>query len=220
MLATNNDSRKQQQGVENSYKATIEFGLFPGRLLRVIHLETNTARKKDDDVLIDPRFTIIQAKWIISLNQVVAAATAALIREHHHLAADEEDSSKDLPGGYKTPRGIALDTVVCLGGSLNETSVLNSFRLASSSNASQSCLVFGFDCTEEEMENYIKSTLGGEDDTTITLPLSNLYQPKNEIELKEIIKAYKISPTEWNSTQQHQLLEQSIINRIATKHIV
>ncbi len=72
---------------------------------------------------------------------MVAAATAALIREHHHLAADEEDSSKDLPDGYKTPHGIALDTVVCLGGSLNETAVLNSFRLPSSSSASQSCLV-------------------------------------------------------------------------------
>lgn len=224
MLTTTDDFSNQNHGMDNSHKATIEFGIFPGRFLRVILLETKISTTKvneDDGIVKDPRFAIIQAKWIVSLNQLVSAAIAALIREHHFLAAKEETSNVDVSGGSKTPRGIGLDTVVCLGGSLNETSVLNNFLLSSCNNDEpQTCLVLGFDCTEKEMEHYIKVSSGGDDDTPKPLSLSKLYQPKDEIVLREIIKAYKISPTEWNNTQNYQFLEQAIINRIATKHIV
>lgn len=228
MLSTTDNCSNQNGGIDNSCKATIKFGIFPGRFLRVILLETqrrSTEVKEDDCILKDPRFATIQAKWIVSLNQLVSAAIAALIREHHFLVAKEEASSNvDVSGGSsKTPRGIGLDTVVCLGGSLNETSVLNNFLLSScKSDESQTCLVLGFDCTEKEMEHYIKLSFGGggKDDTVKPLSLSILCEPKDDIVIKEIIKAYKISPTEWNNAQSYPLLEQAIINRIATKHIV
>ena len=93
-----------------------------------------------------------------------------------------------------------------------------------------SVLCIGFDCTEEEMDGFIKKALGSE---ATPSALSNLTCLRNVTELKDIAKVYKLSPIEWdvnsyvNSTtnamhrqRSLQQLEESIINRIATKHIV
>lgn len=48
--------------------------------------------------------------------------------------------------------------------------------------------------------------------------LSNITRLRNDSDLKNLAKTYKLSPMELD--QEHGLLEQSIVNRIATKYVV
>ena len=132
-----NNNATHQPPIENSSldrttnKAVITFGIFPDRFLRVVHLDYYQFSNYSNEHAQDRRFAILPSHWIVSLNQVAAAAIAVLIREHHHTTSSENDETPC----NKIHRGIALDTVVSMGGSLNETSVLNTFLFNGSNGA-------------------------------------------------------------------------------------
>ena len=80
------------------------------------------------------------------------------------------------------------------------------------SNSPTKVLALGFDCTEQEMGRFV-NLVGGTPSS-----LSFLSRPRSDTELNDLAKTYKLSQTELD--QMHELLEQSIVNRIATKHFV
>jgi len=170
------------------------------------------------------RFAIIAANRIMSLDHISVAANSALFREigrkaRYRSQTSDTGTSNDGKGqasGQKEWRGIALDTVFAAAGSLNETTVLKEYGFKGkdldTTNSNSVVVALCYDSSQAEMEEYLE-IVGG----TLT-PFSYFKRKRTDIEIKDLIKAFKLSPQEVDANN-HKLMELAVINRVATKFV-
>jgi hypothetical protein len=144
----------------DSSKSTtlLGFGLHPERSLRVAVLENvenpvsiaklsvsfpNAPGTENGEGV--GRFAIMAASRIMSLEHISVAANSALFREFSRetrsKSADNNQDANDKTS-VKRLRGIALDTIFCAGGSLNEPTVLKEYGFQGTGKLVELCLTF------------------------------------------------------------------------------
>lgn len=204
-------------------KATLSFQLFPNRNLQIQLL--NDISDPYSKIPPSANFALLNARRIVSIGHVAAAANHALIRNRNMTITASRGSGNDEAKGdnkSKDVRGLALETIICAGGSSHVGNVLKDFGFQNEDscsnhdkNGTHSVIALGWDCTDAEMAEFIKSTIG--EGAGSSAPLTQLSRDRTDQELKDIMKAFKL--TKEDIEMESSSLEHAVVTRIATKFI-
>ena len=197
----------------------LSFDLFPNESLQ-IQLLTNVSdpySMSNDMTSFPPsNFALLNAERIVSVGHIAAAANHALLRHQSFMiknsAAKNENKDTNV-------RGLAIETIICAGGSSHVGNVLRDFAFLEKYNnegmesKSFTVIVLAWNCSEEKMTEYVNSIISRGNGSLA--PLSYLSRERNEDELKDIIKNFKL--TKEDIYTESSSLDLAIITRIATK---
>jgi len=206
---------------EKNYVTTIEFALHPTVSLRVsLHksIPTNPHNVVNQLFAIpnnsnSEKFAIFDAQKVVSLEQIAIAANTALLRRFQF----------EQKNGISR-RGIALETILCCAGSTNTATVLRDYAFDQNStaatkegtgcNGNYDVFCLGFCESDEEFIKVISSVGLGKAANKSDLD-AHLSRKRNEQEMKDLMKAYKVTPAEVDF--QGSSLEKGVANRVAAK---
>uniref|UniRef100_A0A6V2QJN0 Uncharacterized protein n=1 Tax=Ditylum brightwellii TaxID=49249 RepID=A0A6V2QJN0_9STRA len=204
-------------------------------------------KEKDEKMHIDEegcgRFAIMDAKRITSLTHLAMAANTALLRSAR--SSNKTTENNNSSSGTKRKRGIALETIVCAGGSSNVGNVLKEFTFSSSGGkekiaTEEVVMAMGYDCSNDgEYESFLSdigltnstaaSSEEKEDDNDNHAPKSKrlpiqmyLQRDRTESDVKDLMRVFKLTKEEINMGQGlgKSSLDMAVVNRVATKFTV
>ncbi len=158
------------------------------------------------------KFAILDAKSIVSMNQIAVGANSALLR---HFQFELKNGSCN--------RGVALETILCCAGSTNTASVMREYAFDHHSVAAkdESNLGEGYDVlflglceSDQEFKDIVTSNQLGipEDERGLEKYFS---RNRNDKELADLMKIYKITKDEVEMCASS--LEKAVLNRVAAK---
>lgn len=158
------------------------------------------------------KFAILDAKSIVSLNQIAVGANSALMR---HFQFELKNGSCN--------RGVALETILCCAGSTNTGSVMKEYAFDQHSVAAKDesnlgggydVLFLGYCESDEEFKDITTSMQLGvpENESGIEKYFS---RNRNDKELADLMKIYKITKDEIEMCGSS--LEKAVLNRVAAK---
>ena len=181
--------------------------------------ETSTASELQD---LGDRFALLDATRVVSMDQVSIAANSALIRlKNFQLLQEDEQANTDRPSDNQRPRrgrGVALETIICCGGSTNTQSVLKDFAFAESNSDSTvlyNYLFLGYNCESDEEFLEVAHSIGLKAPSN-QAEIDTFFSRFDSMEEKALMKIYKLTSQEIAMDS----LEKAVLNRIASKFYV
>jgi len=186
-----------------------------------------------DGSITGEKFILLNSKLIVSMDHIGIAANSALIRFENTMLRSVEDTGDQSTTEHRTTRqkkrrGVAIETVVCAGGSTNVGIVLREFAFdCGQSNASHvsgsqvesgvsaSLFALGFDCKDDE--EYVqflgKVGLGPPE------PIDDyIERNRTEKEMEDIRRTFKLTDEEIEMNGSS--LKNAVLTRIASKYHV
>lgn len=208
---------------------TINFALHPNTSLRVSfhksipvnpHQVVNKLFTLPDNATSD-KFVIMDAKNIVSLDQISIAANTALLRRYQFAQKN----------GVGNCRGLALETMYCCAGSTNTASVLKDYGFNKESVAAKEasdgtsgggvgmydvfCLGY---CESDEEFRKVTSDMQLGVSVSASGIKEYLLRTRDEKEMNSLMKVYKIRKDEIE--MYGSSLEKAVCNRVAGKFFI
>ena len=224
---------------------TLTFGLFPDTNLKVglflsspkapQELTSQLAALDNATSSIGERYALLDATRIISLNHLGIAANSALVRLKNFrlMQEDEEekisqDESKEQGDAKKRKaRGIAIDTIICCGGSTNVQSVMKDFAFIPppttppEEGTTYNYILLGYNCSSDDEFLKVAQDTGLTSSTSISTndEMNSFFARERTMqETKDLMKVYKL--TSFEVEMKSSSLEEAIMNRVATKFYI
>jgi len=208
---------KQADRSDPSSKTILSFDLFPDQKLHLQLLSGVSTPHKAASQISSTRFSLLDAHRIVSIGHVAIAAQHALLRTKNMKLTMENSN-----GNNKNQRSLAMETIVCAGGSSHVGNVLRDFAFLEKKDTNKNegndfaVLVLGWNCTEIEMTNFVNEIIReGEGRPT---PLSYLSRVRTKEEETDLIKTFKLMKEDIDA--ESSSLELAIITRVATKYML
>ena len=228
---TTEDKSIESTSFDETNISTIAFALFPNQILRAsLHLDVPYPQKIAEetysiqDNTCGEKYALMNADTLVSFKQVTIAANNALLKNSNVTSmnnsnidscSSKPESTTTTTNNQKKRRGLALESIVCSGGSSNVGNVLRDHTFEKNNDTKRNVLILGFNCTAKEYNTFL--TQSGLDKYG-PCPMDPFWKRERSTQqTNELMKLYKISPNE--ITMNGSVLEDAVLTRIATKYI-